>query len=129
MTNFLVKLLLVVLAFFGIAAYASQSADQVKVTFAEPVRAGEVLLAPGDYSIRLLPVPNDSPVLIFENGQGEKVFVSASRATLPAGRVASQTELHLTREGDELRLLAIEVAGRPYFYQVSLTRPPAQSER
>src|SRR5580698_2165938 len=74
--------------------------DMVKVTLPYTVTLGEKTLPPGDYTIKQLEGPGDSPVLLVYNGSGMRFQTSALTIKAEDVNTPAKTEVTLHHIGD-----------------------------
>lgn len=97
---------------------ASAQSDALKVQFNQPIRVGQTGLPAGNYTIRLAQLGNDPPILSVESDHGNKILVPAMRCSTPNNDEASANEVVLERQGNELQLTKMWLAGRSYGYSI-----------
>lgn len=123
MMQAITKAILAILAIFLIAVPAqADSTSTVKVTLDQAFRVGETLMPSGDYTIRLLKVGSDSPVLVFQTEGNLSVMAAVSRAQTVSGRPDETTELIFNSTELGLSIKEVRIAGQPYRYQIIAAR-------
>ncbi|MEI9971474.1 MAG: hypothetical protein WDO73_05095 [Ignavibacteriota bacterium] len=102
--------------------------DTVKVTLPYAVTVGEKTVPPGDYMIKQLESPGDSPVLLIYNGTGMRFQTSALSIKAEDLDPRSKSEVTLHHIGDNYYLDKVWVAGKNYGYQIPLPKNVRERE-
>lgn len=102
--------------------------DIVKVSLPYSVTIGEKTLPPGDYMIKQLEGPGDSPVLLIYNGTGLKLQTSALTIKAEDVNTPAKTEVTLHHIGDNYYINKVWVAGKNYGYQIPLPKNVRERE-
>lgn len=90
--------------------------ERLKVQLTESVWCGGTKLEPGAYTISMLPMSSDQPVLSVTSAGGLTVLTPAMRAK--HNTRSDKTEVVLRREGSETRLSEIRFGGHFYSYEL-----------
>jgi hypothetical protein len=119
MIHIIAKAVLALLATLALAVPArAATSENVKVRMEKEFRVGTAALPAGDYTIRVLNTGSDSPTLIFETGDGNRVFAAAWRFPNDLDSTAGETQVVMSSTENGLTVKEVRLAGQAYRYQL-----------
>jgi hypothetical protein len=107
---------LVLLAAFSTTAIAGET---IKVSFEQPVLAGQTLLPAGHYRISEYSNSGEAFHLLIQNlDNGHSIFLPVLRTQDAMGRTASESTVSFQKSGDTLTLEKVQLTGHDFAYTV-----------
>jgi hypothetical protein len=109
MKRFLMSLAAIIAACF--TTLLAQSFETVRVHFDQTVDVVNNSLPAGDYTISLISITSEEPLVRFRSDTGQSIIVLASRDNRAAGDEAAKTDVILDKTGSVPQVTRIQIEG------------------
>ena len=109
MKRFLMSLAAIIAACF--TTLLAQSFETVRVHFDQTVDVVNNSLPAGDYTISLISITSEEPLVRFRSDTGQSIIVLASRDNRAAGDEAPKTDVILDKTGSVPQVTRIQIEG------------------